>query len=156
MHYRYFLVSPALSAAPASLLGAITAEPTDPVPGGSRTELLASLDDAALDALLETPIDPLLSVQVRHLGGAPARPTDNPHGPLNELFSVYLFGLPTTEEVAESITEKQAELGQALPTSGRKLQHFRVGPAAAVQSRLRQAETSGDMRDHVSDSVCSG
>ncbi|UVI36592.1 FAD-binding oxidoreductase [Brevibacterium spongiae] len=101
-------------------LGSITAEPTDPGVGSSRAELLTSLDDGALDALLGSPIDPLLSVQVRHLGGALAQPTDNPHGALDEPYSVYMFGLPVTEEAAESIEQKQAVLARVLPASGRK------------------------------------
>ncbi|MDN5585026.1 MAG: FAD-dependent oxidoreductase [Brevibacterium sp.] len=116
-------------------LGAITAEPTDPTPGSARAKLRTSLDDAALDALLETPIVPLLSVQVRHLGGALARPSDNPHGALREQFSVYMFGLPTTEEVAESITAKQAELAQALPTTGRKPVTF-LNPSESLADAL--------------------
>ena len=101
-------------------LGAITAEPTDPGVGSSRAELLTSLDDDTLDTLLDSPIDPLLSVQVRHLGGALAQPTDNPHGALDEPYSVYMFGLPVTEAAAESIEHKQADLARALPASGRK------------------------------------
>lgn len=119
-------------------LGAITAEPTDPVPGSTRGELLTSLDDAALDALLAAPIDPLLSVQVRHLGGALAQPSDNPHGALREPYCIYMFGLPTTEAVAESITAKQAELAQALPTSGRKPVTF-LNPAESLADAMPEA-----------------
>lgn len=116
-------------------LGTITAEPTDPVPGSSRAELLTTLDDAALDALLETPIDPLLSVQVRHLDGALARATDNPHGALSEQFSVYMFGLPITEVAAESITKKQADLARTLPTTGRKPVTF-LNPSESLADAL--------------------
>ena len=119
-------------------LGTITAEPTDPVPGSSRAELLTTLDDAALDALLKAPIDPLLSVQVRHLGGALARPTDNPHGALSEPFSVYMFGLPVTEEAAESITKKQADLARALPTTGRKPVTF-LNPSESLADALPES-----------------
>lgn len=123
MHATEALPTPlADTRAPMSVadLGAITAEPTEPTAGHIRAELLTSLNDSALDALLGTPIAPLLSVQIRHLGGALARPSDNPHGALTEPYSVYMFGLSTTEEVVEPIVEKQADLAQALPTSGRK------------------------------------
>lgn len=116
-------------------LGTITAEPTEPTPGRTRAELLTSLDDSALDALLGSPIAPLLSVQVRHLGGALARPSDNPHGALTEPYSVYMFGLSTTEEAAGSIGEKQADLAQALPTSGRKPVTF-LNPAEGLADAL--------------------
>lgn len=101
-------------------LGLITAEPTSPSAGKSRGELLTELSDDALNTLLEDPISPLLSVQVRHLGGALTRPTENPHGALSEPYAIYMFGVPTTSEVAESIGRRQASLAARLPTSGRK------------------------------------
>jgi hypothetical protein len=92
----------------------------DPSPGLSRTELLTTLDDSALGTLLENPIAPLLSVQIRHLGGALARPSDSPHGPVTEPYALYLFGVPTDPARAEAITAKQRALAGALPASGRK------------------------------------
>lgn len=101
-------------------LGSITAEPTDPSAGISRAELLTGLDDAAVDTLLDNPIAPLLNVQIRHLAGALARPSDSPHGPLAEPYALYLFGILTDPARAEAITAKQRALADALPTSGRK------------------------------------
>ncbi|GAA3389279.1 FAD-binding oxidoreductase [Cryptosporangium minutisporangium] len=101
-------------------LGAITAEPTDPTAGLSRAELLTELDDAAAKTLLAAPIAPLLSVQVRHLGGAFTRPSDSPHGPLTEPYALYLFGLPTDPATADAVVAKQDALATALPGSGRK------------------------------------
>jgi hypothetical protein len=104
----------------AAELGSITAEPTDPSPGISRAELLTTLDDAVVDKLLADPIAPLLSVQIRHLDGALAGPSDSPHGPLTEPWALYLFGIPTDPATAEGVTAKQRALASALPTSGRK------------------------------------
>ncbi|MFY1594688.1 FAD-binding oxidoreductase [Micromonospora sp. WMMD737] len=101
-------------------LGAITAEPTEPSAGLSHTELLTTLDDKAVRTLLDDPIAPLLSAQLRHLGGALARPSDSPHGPLTEPYALYLFGLPTDPARAEAVVAKQRALAEALPTSGRK------------------------------------
>ncbi|MEV0233695.1 FAD-binding oxidoreductase [Nonomuraea sp. NPDC050786] len=103
-----------------SELGTITAEPTDPGVGSSRGELLADLDDSTAKTLLADPIAPLLSVQIRRLGGAFARPSDSPHGPLAEPYALYLFGLPTDPATAGAITAKQRALSGALPVSGRK------------------------------------
>ncbi|MGN9911191.1 FAD-binding oxidoreductase [Phytohabitans sp. LJ34] len=102
---------------PVTELGSITAEPTDPSAGLSHAELLTTLDDAAVGALLESPIAPLLSVQVRHLGGAFAAPSDSPHGPLTEPYALYLFGLPTDPA---AVVAKRRALAGSLPTSGRK------------------------------------
>lgn len=101
-------------------LGSITAEPTDPSAGLSHAELLTTLDDATAKTLLDEPIEPLLSVQLRHLDGALARPSDSPHGPLTEPYALYLFGLPTDPTRAEAVTAKQRAIADALPTSGRK------------------------------------
>ncbi|WP_109507211.1 FAD-binding oxidoreductase [Nocardioides speluncae] len=134
-------------------LGAITAEPTDPAPGQSRAELLTHLDETALAALLDEPIAPLMGVQVRHLGGAFASPSDSPHGPLSEPYAVYMFGIPATPELAASIGAKQAALADALPASGRKPATFlnpteRLSDALpdASMQRLRRLKADRDPR----------
>ncbi|MFG1678538.1 hypothetical protein ACGFNP_00085 [Nonomuraea sp. NPDC049269] len=55
-------------------LGDITAEPTDPAPSIARAELLTGLDADAVELLLAKPVEPLINVQIRHLGGALAEP----------------------------------------------------------------------------------
>lgn len=116
-------------------LGGITAEPTDPAPGRSRCELLTALDDDAVGAMLAEPIAPLMSVQVRHLGGAFARPSDSPHGPLTEPYAVYMFGAPSDPAAATAITDKQRALAGALPTSGRKPVTF-LNPSESLADAL--------------------
>jgi hypothetical protein len=51
----------------------ITAEPTAPALSIARAELLTGLDADALELLLAKPVEPLINVQIRHLGGALAR-----------------------------------------------------------------------------------
>lgn len=119
-------------------LGQITAEPTDPAPGQSRCELITDLDDRTLDALLDESIAPLMIVQIRHLGGAFAQPSDSPHGPLTEPYAVYLFGAPTSPEGMESIKAKQAELAASLPSSGRKPISF-LNPYEGLSAALPDA-----------------
>ncbi|WP_207782507.1 FAD-binding oxidoreductase [Phytoactinopolyspora limicola] len=116
-------------------LGTITAEPTDPAPGQSRAELLTRLDDTALTALLDEPISPLMAVQIRHLGGALARPSDSPHGALSEPYLAYLFGVPTSDAVGASIVRKQTALAEALPTTGRKPATF-LNPSERLADAL--------------------
>ncbi|WP_405485614.1 FAD-binding oxidoreductase [Nocardia sp. NBC_00511] len=74
-------------------IGAITAEPTAPSPSISRAELLTEIDDDAVKALLQSPVAPLINIQVRHLGGALARPTAGARGPVTAPYVVYLLGL---------------------------------------------------------------
>lgn len=101
-------------------LGGITAEPTDPGTGQFRGELLTELSGETIAALLDEPISPLMTVQIRHLGGTFAKPSDSPHGPLTEPYALYLFGVPTDPAVAGAITAKQQAIAAALPASGRK------------------------------------
>ncbi|MEV0387023.1 FAD-binding oxidoreductase [Nonomuraea sp. NPDC050643] len=105
---------------PVADLGSITAEPTDPGPGVSRAELLTGLTGEVAAALLERPIDPLLSVQLRHLGGALARPSDTAAGHLDEPYALYLFGIPGQN--GDAVRDRQRALADALTsyTTGRK------------------------------------
>jgi FAD/FMN-containing dehydrogenase len=121
-----------------SEIGGITAEPTDPGAGASRGELLTELDDLAAKTLLADPIAPLMSVQIRHLGGAFAQPSDSPHGPLTEPHALYLFGVPSDPATAEAITARQRALADALPVSGRKPFTY-LDPAASVADAFTPA-----------------
>ncbi|MEV0612093.1 FAD-binding oxidoreductase [Nonomuraea sp. NPDC050404] len=105
-------------------LGNIAAEPTDPSPGRSRAELLTGLDDAAVETLLETPMEPLVGVQVRHLGGAlaAARPDAGPSGPVAEPYLLYLFGLAFNPELSAAVGARQERFVEEFGglVSGRK------------------------------------
>jgi hypothetical protein len=112
-------------------IGSITAEPTNPGARLSRCELLTGLTDEVAETLLAEPVAPLLTVQIRHLAGALARPSDSPHGALTEPYAVYLLGVPAGTVTAASITAKQRRLAAALPISGRKPFTF-LEPAETV------------------------
>ncbi|MCO5990263.1 FAD-binding protein [Actinoallomurus spadix] len=136
---------------PVSEIGTITAEPTDPGAGLSRGELLTGLDDVAAKALLADPIAPLLSVQVRHLGGAFTRPSDTPHGPLTEPYALYLFGIPADPATARAVAGRQRAFAESLPVSGRKpLTFLNPGETAAdafapaALARLRDVKRRHD------------
>ncbi|MCG5216035.1 FAD-binding oxidoreductase [Streptosporangium sp. KLBMP 9127] len=151
-------LSDSRGAMPVADLGSITAEPTTPGPGMSHGDLLTTLDDVTAKALLATPIDPLLSVQIRHLGGALADPSDSPHGPLTEPYALYLFGVPTTPDAGVAIQARQRQLLQDLTPaiSGRKPYTFlkpeeSVAKAFApdVLARLRDIKRRRDPNDTI-------
>lgn len=133
-------------------LGTITDEPTEPAPGMSRGEVLTRIDDDVVSALVADP-GPLNLVQVRHLGGALAEPSDSPHGPLEEPHLLYLLGVPASPDSAGAIATAQQELARALPSNGRKPVTF-LGPGehlgqalpAASLDRLRRIKTERDPR----------
>ncbi len=60
-----------------SELGGVAQEPTDPTPGLDSSALMTGFDDAVIDRLLAAAGDPartsVMSVQIRHLGGALGR-----------------------------------------------------------------------------------
>ena len=116
------LISDSRGPLPVAELGSITAEPTDPGPSVSRGELLNGLGDVGVKALLAEFSAPLLSVQIRHLGGALARPSHSPHGAVHEPYALYQFGVAPTPRVADGIRRKQRKLSGALGplVSGRK------------------------------------
>ncbi|MFE3447382.1 FAD-binding oxidoreductase [Nonomuraea sp. NPDC059194] len=87
---------------PITALGDITGEPTDPSAGASKARLIDDLD-GILDRLM--PIDPLISVQIRHLGGALAKPSDSAAGRLDEPYLLYLFGRPGVEDRQREIID---------------------------------------------------
>jgi FAD binding domain len=115
-----------------SALGDILAEPVDPMPVLERSILLPTLPDAALDALLSfagagAP-SMLTVVQVRHLGGALARPAANPGavGTVEEEFQLFMLGIPAVPELVAPLMGQLAEGERAMApyASGRRMFNF--------------------------------
>ncbi|MFE1592925.1 BBE domain-containing protein [Nocardia sp. NPDC058705] len=103
--------------------GDIAAEPTDPVPSIARSELLTGLDSDAVERLLAKPVEPLINVQIRHLGGALAEPSGETgaSGAVKEPYLLGLVGLGigrTADATRARQAEVVADLGACI--SGRK------------------------------------
>jgi FAD/FMN-containing dehydrogenase len=137
-------------------LADITAEPTDPSPALSRTELITDLDDAVVKTLLDEPVAPLVNIQLRHLGGAlaVAGPDAGARGPIAEPYLLYLLGLGLPH-LADAVRAKQSETVAAMGAhvSGMKPFTFlgRAETAAAAfdeptLSRLRAIKRTRDPR----------
>ncbi len=117
---------------PLSALGSIAEEPTDPMPGMQRSQLLDELDDAAIDALVATvgpdSGSPLTIVQIRHFGGAFAedREGHGSHGPVTEPYNLFALGVPAVPELVAPIEMFFGRLGAAVAhvASGRTLLNF--------------------------------
>ncbi|TDD39970.1 FAD-binding oxidoreductase [Actinomadura sp. KC06] len=99
-------------------LGAITGEPTSPTPAATRAELLTDLHET----LATEPIDPLISIQVRHLGGALAEPGSGAAGALAEPYLLQMIGLGADPEIAHAARGRQVQIVEQLGAvaSGRK------------------------------------
>ncbi|WP_240809085.1 FAD-binding oxidoreductase [Microbispora catharanthi] len=120
------VLSDSRAAMPLDALGGICAEPTQPVPGAGRGELLTGLGDAVADDLLAAVGDvaPLATVQVRHLGGALSGPADGGGacGHIAEPYLLNMIGPVMSPEGGQAVTARQAEIARAMAphTTGRK------------------------------------
>ncbi|MFI9552895.1 FAD-binding oxidoreductase [Nonomuraea endophytica] len=116
-------ISDSRGVVPIADLGGIAAEPTDPAPSIARAELLTGLDADAVELLLSKPVEPLINLQIRHLGGALAEPSGGA-GASGTLAEPYLLGLVGLglPQTADATRAKQAEVVADLEAyiSGRK------------------------------------
>lgn len=122
---------------PVTALSQLHMDPEEPVPavgdGGMLTEVDADLVDAIVDATVGSP---LLSVEIRHLGGAVARPQAG-HGAVPAFeapFIMYSVGFAPTTEAAEAIEGAVAVLREA------------VAPWEAEHTYLNFADTRRNAR----------
>lgn len=99
-------------------LGDITGEPTAPTAGLIRAELLTHLDEG----LVTEPIDPLISIQLRHLGGALAKPGSGASGPLAEPYLLQMTGVGPDPDLAHATRSRQRRIVErfADAVTGRK------------------------------------
>lgn len=135
-------------------LGDIAAEPVDPSPAASRVELLTRLDEPTVDTLLTEPIDPLLNVQIRHLGAALAEPSAGAAETTAEPYLLYMLGLGIPS-LAQAVAAKQSSLTAQLGAvvSGRTPYTFLAPGESAARAfteerlaRLREIKRARDPR----------
>jgi hypothetical protein len=125
-----------------STLGDILQEPLDPMPALERSRLLPALPDAAMDALLGVAgpdaASMLMIVQLRHLGGALARPAAHPGavGTVDEAYQLFLLGIPAVPELVEPLLGQLAEAEQAMApfASDRRMFNFLGGAADPTEA----------------------
>jgi hypothetical protein len=105
---------------PAAGLSRIHMDPEPPVPGLGHHVLLGELPDEAIDAFVSAAGpdagSPLLLAEVRHLGGALARPVEN-GGALSALdaeFALFGVGMPMTPELVQAIEGSLDQLANVM------------------------------------------
>jgi hypothetical protein len=128
-----------VAAMPPAGLGALHMDPRDPTPGIGEGILLDDFPPEAVRALVEAAgpasSSPLVSVEVRHLGGAVAR-SDPSHGALDRIespFVVFSVGAAPTPETAAAVRGALALLrADLLPwDSGRSTMNLADGATVA-------------------------
>ena len=104
---------------PPAALGFLHMDPPEPVPGLSDHALLGDLPAAAIEALVESAGpdsgSPLVSVELRHLGGALAREPEDA-GALAKIdgaFSLFGVGMVATPEMGEGVRSALAGVRKA-------------------------------------------
>ncbi|TDD98222.1 FAD-binding oxidoreductase [Jiangella asiatica] len=139
-------------------LAAVAAEPDDPIPGMIDTVLLNRLDDEVLDAFLAAvaPGEPsaVAMYEIRHLGGALARPGDGDGaaGHLDEPYLLMFGGFLPVPELAVPLAAGMDALRSAMApyASGRVPANFSEDPGVdrlyppAVLERLRVIKQERD------------
>lgn len=125
---------------PFTEVGDISQDPADPTPGFTSGAWLRWLDDETIDTLvrfatLQEGHVPLIFTEVRHAGGAMARPTDTAFGHRADAFLLDVVGLvaapPLRGALAAYFESMKTALGPAL--SGAVYMNFLEGPEAAAQ-----------------------
>ncbi|MGN6331182.1 MAG: FAD-binding oxidoreductase [Motilibacteraceae bacterium] len=117
---------------PVPALAGLHMDPPGPVPGAGDGTLLRDLDDAAIDALLGAAgpgaPSPLLSVELRHLGGALARGSEDcgAGGALDAAFTLFCVGIAPVPEAERVVQAASAAVLEALAPwdAGRSFRNF--------------------------------
>jgi hypothetical protein len=105
---------------PPPALAQLHMDPPQPVPGDGDCLLLSTLTAEGVDAVLATAgpgvASPLLSVEIRHLGGA-FTVSDPDHGALDRMEGGFLYfgvGMPITPELGQAIQAHLSAVRDAL------------------------------------------
>jgi FAD binding domain/Berberine and berberine like len=102
---------------PIASLSKLHMDPEQPVPGAGDGGMLADVDDELIDRLIDHVVgSPLLSAELRHLGGAVARRSSQ-HGAIDAWeapYSMYALGMAPTPEHRQAVEATVGALRQAL------------------------------------------
>jgi hypothetical protein len=130
-------------------------DPPKPVPGLGDGMFLDDLPAEAVDAVVATGVPPLLSIEIRQLGGALAVPSPE-HGAVGSIDAGYVMfavGLAMTPEMAAAVDEAVTRSKEALAPfeSERTYFNFAERPVDAARlysevtyRRLRKVRTAYD------------
>jgi FAD/FMN-containing dehydrogenase len=97
------------AAVPPAALGFLHMDPPEPVPGSTDHTLLGDLPSEAISALVDSAgpnsDSPLVSVELRHLGGALAREPDGAGvlAKIDGAFSLFAVGMVADEEMGKAV-----------------------------------------------------
>lgn len=144
---------------PITALSKLHMDPEEPVPGAGDGGMLDDVDDHLIDLFVEGVVGkPILSAEIRHLGGAVARRSSQ-HGAVDAFeapFITFLVGIAATPEMGAAVHAATKELMHRLEPwqAGHTYMNFaetRRKPATLFSSasyhRLRQIKAIVDPTD---------
>jgi hypothetical protein len=125
-------------------LSTLHMDPEEPVPGAGDGAMLTAFDDEALEALVSATVGtPLLSAEVRHVGGAVARAEPH-HGAVASFDAPYIWfavGIAPTPEAKQAVHAAAQHLRSTLE------------PWAAPHTYLNFSETRRDASTHFTEAA---
>jgi hypothetical protein len=139
-------------------LAALHMDPPEPVPGAGDGMLVGDFSAAAIGALVDAAgpgtDSPLLSIEVRHLGGAAGR-ADPEHGALAAVdapYALFAVGMAAVPEMKQAVSQRLDQVHAALaPWAAGRLMNFTERPGNTgrmfdddVYRRLREIKSRYD------------
>jgi FAD/FMN-containing dehydrogenase len=136
------------AAVPPTALESLHMDPPKPVPGLGDGMFLDELPAEAVDAVVATGVPPLLSIEIRQLGGALAEPSPE-HGAVGSIAARYVMfaaGLPMTAELGVAIAEAVDRAKAALAPWESERTYFNFAERPVDPARLYAPEAYARLR----------
>lgn len=133
------LLSDTVGTVPLNQLDGVANEPVDPVPGLLQGTLLSGFDESAVDALIAAANpgqpSPVAVFEVRHLGGAFARPqpTDGAAGALAEPYLLFFGGFLPSPAFTPILEAAMGEITEAMATWDTQRTHLNMSSNKPVE-----------------------
>jgi FAD/FMN-containing dehydrogenase len=135
---------------PVPALQQLHMDPDEPMPGAGDGMLLDDLTPAAIDALLAIvgpgTSSPLLSVEIRHLGGALAGDGDGAQARIDAGFMVFGVGLAPTPEIEDAVASALRVMKDTLAPWGSAYSYYNLAEMPAEASEVLPADSYRRLR----------
>lgn len=136
------------AAVPPTALQHLHMGPPRPVPGSGDGMFLDALPAEAIDAMVATSAPPLLSFEIRQLGGKLAEPSaaNGAVGSFDAKFVMFAVGITPTPEAAAAVDDALDRAKEALAPWGSPRTYFNFAERPVDPERLYPAETYRRLR----------
>lgn len=136
------------AAVPPTALQHLHMDPPQPVPGLGDGMFLDALPPEAVDAVVANGAPPLLSLEIRHLGGKLAEPSpaNGAVGSVDAGFAMFAVGFVPTPEAAAAVEAAVDRAKAALAPWESPRTYFNFAERAVPAERLYPAETCRRLR----------